>query len=357
VQYNSPVISYSVTIAPTNLIATPDDTKVILNWSSNEANHRVHYATSSFDGLDVANYSLASNYVSTDVGSGGAVIENLTNGTKYYFVVTALKDGGSTESTKSEEVSITTTATGTIIDDDTPRLLNDTGITWAGEYDESNKTGNDCSSTTITGKQDCHYGRDKTHNDDTDGLAGFSFTKLDATGKALTNQADTDHACVKDNVTGLIWEVKTTSGKRSKNKTYKWGGLTAMGKDYDDSNEEAENKKGPYSNDWNELVNYANNANTTGGALCGFSDWRVPDREELRSIVHFGKTDPAIDQNYFPNTQIDSGYWSSSPQPESSYRSGSAGLLSFAKGNYYGVNYGKNRRDEPRYVRLVRGRK
>lgn len=45
------------------------------------------------------------------------------------------------------------------------------------------------------------------NNDDSDGHAGFSFTKLDANGNELLANA-TDWSCVKDNVTGLIWEVK-----------------------------------------------------------------------------------------------------------------------------------------------------
>ena len=117
VQYGSPVVNYPVSdlpATPTNLVATPDDGLVTLNWSSNEANHRVHYATSSFDGLDIANYNLASNYISVDVISGtSTVIENLTNGTKYYFVVTALKDGK--ESDASNEVSSTPVVTSETI--------------------------------------------------------------------------------------------------------------------------------------------------------------------------------------------------------------------------------------------------
>jgi hypothetical protein len=242
----------------------------------------------------------------------------------------------------------TTTATGTIVDDE-PHL-NDTGITWAGEYNTGNKTGNDCSTTTIDGKQDCHYGRDNTHKNDADDLAGFSFTKLDAKGVALADQTVTNHACVKDNITGLIWEVKTTTGVRSNDKIYQWGGLTAIGKDYDDSNEVEENKKGFYYDDetgWSKLVKYANNANTTGGALCGSSEWRVPNIEELGSIAHLGKAKPpAIDQNYFPNTQS-FYYWSSSPYvSQADY----AWQLNFFSGSdgYYG-------REQHFHVRLVSG--
>jgi hypothetical protein len=182
-------------------------------------------------------------------------------------------------------------------------------------------------------------------------------------GKALTNQADTGHACVKDNVTGLIWEVKTDSGTRGKTKFYRWGGLTAIGRDHD-----TDSREGDYYDDWNVLVNYANdtdNANDTGGALCGFSDWRVPDKEELRSIVHFGKTEPAIDDNYFPNTQQSNNtrntrqsklYWSSSPEAYI-YRAsdvGNAWVLSFVDGDYDDYNTGHGHgRDEFHYVRLV----
>ncbi len=91
--------------------------------------------------------------------------------------------------------------------------LNDTGITWSGEYPSGNNV--DCTSTTITSPQDCNQGRDATHNDDSDGHAGFSFTKLDANGTPLADQsvdyATTPWSCVQDNVTGLVWEVKTTT--------------------------------------------------------------------------------------------------------------------------------------------------
>ncbi|MDH5258751.1 MAG: DUF1566 domain-containing protein, partial [Gammaproteobacteria bacterium] len=45
--------------------------------------------------------------------------------------------------------------------------------------------------------------------------------------------------------------------------------------------------------------------------LCGLTNWRLPLREELRSIVHYGSiTGTTIDSNYFPNTS-NSDTWTS----------------------------------------------
>jgi len=79
--------------------------------------------------------------------------------------------------------------------------------------------------------------------------------------------------------------------------------------------------------------------------LCGATDWRLPNLNELQSIANLGKTYPAIDTAYFPQTQS-SFYWSSSPI--ASY-SGDAWGVSFDNGydssGYRYFNY---------HVRLVR---
>ena len=186
--------------------------------------------------------------------------------------------------------------------DNLPRL-NDTGILWAGGQPSGNNA--DCNSASISSPQDCNTGRDTTHNDSTDGHAGFSFIKLDANGIPLDDQSVdytiTPWSCVKDNVTGLIWEVKTTSGIHNKNNSYQWGGLTAIGRDHPD-------RQGTYFDpSWNELVQGSND-----DVFCGLNNWRLPTVIELYSIIHKGILDPAIDLNYFPNTRS-SWFWSSSP--------------------------------------------
>lgn len=60
-------------------------------------------------------------------------------------------------------------------------------------------------------RQDPDIGRAATADDDSDGRAGFSFIKVDADGKPLSADAPR-LSCVKDKVTGLMWERKTSDG-------------------------------------------------------------------------------------------------------------------------------------------------
>lgn len=171
------------------------------------------------------------------------------------------------------------------------RPLNDTGLIWGGNYPSGNNT--DCTGETVQ-EQDCAHGRDLSHNDDTDGAAGFSFTKLDADGSDLSADASS-WSCVRDNVTGLVWEAKTEDGGiHDKNNRYRWGGIGADS--YGDS----------FYDDWDSLVNGSNSE-----TLCGYSDWRVPRIEELKGIVNFSQFEPATDSHYFPNIPALT-FWSSS---------------------------------------------
>jgi hypothetical protein len=207
------------------------------------------------------------------------------------------------------------------------QFLNDTGITGGGDFPSGNYT--ICTSN-IVGAQDCNQGRDATHNDNSDGHGGFSFTKLDVNGNSLAVNA-VSWSCVRDNVTGLIWEGKTDDGGiHDKDNTYRWGGKTALGSDY-----------GTYYSDWNSLVDGSNNA-----YFCGYNNWRVPTIVELQNLVHYGSRFPVIDTTYFPNTPLSDGFWSASPF---SYFSSDGWFINFGSG-YTGRSYRTNNL----HVRLVR---
>lgn len=222
--------------------------------------------------------------------------------------------------------------------------LNDTGITWGGNYPSgSNST---CTGAVIAA-QDCSHGRDASTalNAPNNGHAGFDFTKLDNNGNPLPASA-TNHACVRDNVTGFTWEVKTTSGLHNARDQYTWYNDNSNGGGAGDKGERAtcHDYTAGNSASYCNTKNYVARVNQAG--LCGEKDWRLPKVEELRSLVHYGKTDSAIDSDYFPLT-VSRFYWSSSP---------AAGNTNYAWGVDFGYGFdGSSYKYVSRYVRLVRG--
>jgi len=213
--------------------------------------------------------------------------------------------------------------------------LNDTGQTSC--YNASNvAVACDAATTGNAGTrphQDGRYGRDaaqaagalpaKTGG----GTESFDFTKIANNGSALhvnatLGTAPTEWACTRDNVTGLVWEVKTNSGLRSSAHSYTWFtyrndgvGIGSSGRNTCSDTLSA----APYNNQCN-TANYVAAVNALG--LCGATDWRLPTRRELLSIVHNGtSTAPMIDTTYFPNTQSWL-YWSSelyTPDPSGAW--------------------------------------
>ena len=280
---------------PTDFAATAGDANVTLTWTpADSITYTIYRSSDSACEPTVANISTnCSSGAEFANASSGFVDTGLSNGTTYYYWIEAIHNS----EVQLAENYISATPREATTTEPISGTLNDTGINWDGNYSSGNNA--DCSSSNISAPQDCHQGRDATHNDDSDGHAGFSFTKLDSNGNTLAASATSWH-CVQDNVTGLIWEVKTDDdSERDKDNTYRWGGLTAIGRNSPD-------RKGSYYDDWNELVNTAND-----DILCSFNDWRVPDIEELSSIVDYSRTDLGIDITYFPNAQ--SQYWSASP--------------------------------------------
>ncbi|BCE02691.1 DUF1566 domain-containing protein [Marinicellulosiphila megalodicopiae] len=141
---------------------------------------------------------------------------------------------------------------------------------------------------------------------------GFDFTKLNNDGLVLDEQEPV-FSCVRDNHTGLIWEVKTTDGSlHDTSSRFNWYQTNS---DINAGNAGFENDDGDIcvGFDINDSSTYCNThafverVNKQG--LCGLTQWRLPTRQELLSIVDFSRTQPAINIDYFPNTATFS-YWS-----------------------------------------------
>ena len=132
-------------------------------------------------------------------------------------------------------------------------------------------------------------------------------------------------SCVKDNVTGLVWEGKTASGTRAGSNTYtnQGGGATTDTSGYV------------------ATVNFLK--------LCGFTDWRLPTRLELQGLVDYGiSSGNMVNGSSFPNTASDN-YWVADLQSDNDTR---AWRVAFSD---MGGHAGTSPRSTTYPVRLVRG--
>jgi hypothetical protein len=93
-----------------------------------------------------------------------------------------------------------------------------------------------------------------------------------AVGAQAGNFTDNGNGTVTDGTTGIMWQKEDDNTKRT----------------------------------WAEAGSYCE-----GLTLAGYSDWRLPDVNDLLSLIPAGDyTAPTIDETYFPNTDSKS-YWSS----------------------------------------------
>jgi len=89
-------------------------------------------------------------------------------------------------------------------------------------------------------------------------------------------QTSNNDEVVIDQITGLIWQRRDDGTKRT----------------------------------WKEALDYCENL-----SLAGYSDWRLPEKKELQSIIDFGSFSPALDTTFFPYALLPGDcYWSATTE-------------------------------------------
>jgi len=150
--------------------------------------------------------------------------------------------------------------------------------------------------------------------------------------------------CVTDTVTNLTWERKTDApGLRDWRNTYTWFDPDEPVKEV---NSRGVENGGQCADSACDTMHYVAAINADN--LCGFSDWRMPARDELASLSDLGRTrnPPTANPFAFPHVQAVE-YWSGN---DYSIRPDSAWTWNF--------QYGHDRVDWKRNakaLRLVRG--
>lgn len=100
----------------------------------------------------------------------------------------------------------------------------------------------------------------------------------------------------------------------------------------------------PDSMNWENALDYAENL-----SLADHDDWRLPDINELDSIVDYSRWDPSIDPTVFPDT-VSSDYWSSTSYAY--FYTDVAWLVYYLSGGVGGVQF--NGKSSMYYIRAVR---
>lgn len=189
--------------------------------------------------------------------------------------------------------------------------INDTGITYGGNYPDTNN--GECIGETIL-EQDCSMGRDVLNKEQSDGYVGFSFKKIDENGNKLLS-GETEWSCIKDNVTGLMWETKQENGLSMAGDSFSWYSTDSS----TNGGREGDQISRPFicfgydefdSKTYCNTQAFIERINKNG--LCGYNDWRLPSKGELTSIINYGTNVAKIDSNFFPRNGT-SLYWTSTP--------------------------------------------
>ena len=265
-----------------------------------------------------------------------------------------------TESTLSFEVTVTDskgrTDTDSLFVDVSPKALgfiNDSGV---GEcYNNTQRI--NCESDDFPA-QDAELGRDSYANrlDKVGkGNLAFDYTKLNQFADEVGDDSS-DFTCIRDNVTGLVWEVKSVASGTVPNTSlrdgqnhYFWDvGNTTF------TDTSTANLTCP-DNTSCGVQSYINEVNDLD--FCGGTNWRLPTYTELLGLIDYGKQgqNVLIDNTLFPNMAEKSAlghlrYWTSQTAADGTSLS-QAYIIDMSDGN--DLAYPK---ENTAYVRLVRSR-
>jgi hypothetical protein len=335
---------------PTNVAATAGNEQVTISWDSvtDATSYNIYWSISS--GVTIDTGTEISGITTTSYTHSGR-----TNGTTYYYVVTAENDYG--ESDESDQDSATPSGTDSKLPDtgqtqsytttfgedsdytiDPPSYTdnsdgtitdNVTGLIWQKEDDDITRNWDDavtcCNDLTLasytdwrlpseyelmsivncntygpsintfyfSGTNESYYWSSTTSagNSSSAWFVDFDYGYVDFSTKSFPgyvrcvrgqelsfgNFTDNDNGTVTDNNTGLIWQ-QGEGGKKT----------------------------------WEDAITYCEDL-----SLAGYTDWRLPNKNELNSIIDYEIYDPAIDTNFFSNVYA-SYYWSSTTYVSSS---------------------------------------
>ncbi|MGE8317272.1 MAG: DUF1566 domain-containing protein [Comamonas sp.] len=171
-------------------------------------------------------------------------------------------------------------------------------------------------------------------------------------------------SCVRDRISGLVWEGKTDSGKLEwMRRTAGPQGTGKLIDTYGPHHEPAPGSRAntdaySYHGDGRPGDAMAYVAQVNAMRLCGFGDWRLPTVFELFGITAFdGVSDPAaqpgyqlsIDVRWFPHT-MPGHYLAAEPSDQTRMW-----CVDFVMAYVFSCNRRMERRPPPLFVRLVRG--
>lgn len=229
--------------------------------------------------------------------------------------------------------------------------LNDTGLVTC--YNATTMTGTVAPSTPAPEQpgfegQDCTRGASAANalglmtKVGSSSIPGRDYSKIGNDGSVLAANATLgsaagDWACTRDNITGLIWEVKVNDAAQLRHLSheYTWYDTDASSNGGNAGIQAGAGCNGTLANC--NTTAFRDAVNAQAGGLCGAIDWRVPSLGELQSLLdrqrRSGAAAALLDNAYFPNTAYGGAFTGRYRARETSARTrANAWVLDFSNG-------------------------